>query len=295
MFVIGRESIHFVQVRQAFLTLPGIASRMSSRTVLFTNVPKEYLTLDKIRETLPNVKHIWIAMDTKDLEDDLEDRQKTALKLEAAEVGLSRDANKRRMKAEKKGQGKSPADGLSWLDEKKRPTHRLKFLIGKKVDTIDWCRSHLAEMIPKVDKQQAEHIQGHGTRNSAVFVEFRTVQAAESAFHQTHVKLPKQFRSRTVGTRPQEIIWKNLNLSESQRKIRNMVAIALIVLMIIFWGPITAFIGAVSNINNLIQIAPFLSFISSIPPVILGVVTGLLPVILLAILMALVPIIMQRK
>lgn len=51
-----------------------------------------------------------------------------------------------------------------------------------------------------------------------------------------------------------------------------------------------AFVGAVSNINYLIQVAPFLKFINNCPKAILGVITGLLPTIMLAVLMALLPI-----
>ena len=295
MFVVGRESIHYVQVKQAFRLLPGIASRISARTVLFTNVPQEYLTLAKIRETLPSVKHIWIAMDTKELEEAVEDRDKTALKLEGAEVALSRNANKNRLKALKKDPKAADQNPSVWLDDKKRPTHRLKFLIGKKVDTINWSRSHLAELIPLVNKEQTSHIEGNGKRNSAVFVEFNSVQAAESAFHGTHTKLPKNFKPRAAGTRPQEIIWKNLNMGESQRKIRTIIAISIICWMIIFWVPITAFIGAVSNINNLTSLAPWLSFINKVPSKILGIITGLLPTILLAVCLILVPIIMGRE
>ena len=49
--------------------------------------------------------------------------------------------------------------------------------------------------------------------------------------------------------------------------------------------------GAITNINYLTNKVAFLSFINKIPKVILGVVTGLLPVVALAVLMALVPII----
>ena len=289
MFVIGRESIHFVQVKQAYTLLPGLASRISSRTVLFTNVPQDYLTLAKIRETLPSVKHIWIGMDTEKLEEDVEDRDKTALKLEGAEIALSKDANNSRLKALKKDPKAANQNPSAWLDDKKRPTHRLKFLIGKKVDTINWSRAHLGELIPKIRKEQAALIEGNGKRSSAVFVEFNSVQAAESAFHGTHTKLPKKFKPRTVGTRPQEIIWKNLNMGESQRKIRTLIAIGIICWMIIFWGPITAFIGAVSNINTITTLAPWLGWINKIPGQILGIVTGLLPVILLAVVLSLVP------
>jgi branched-subunit amino acid transport protein AzlD len=51
-----------------------------------------------------------------------------------------------------------------------------------------------------------------------------------------------------------------------------------------------SFVGLISNIDALIKLAPFLSFINSIPTSILGVVTSLLPAVLLAVLMALLPI-----
>lgn len=50
-----------------------------------------------------------------------------------------------------------------------------------------------------------------------------------------------------------------------------------------------AVVGLISNINFLTERIPFLSFINSIPSVILGVVTGLLPVVLLALLIAMLP------
>lgn len=68
-----------------------------------------------------------------------------------------------------------------------------------------------------------------------------------------------------------------------------------VTVMIIFWAIPVAFVGSISNINYLTDKVPFLKFILSIPPVILGVVTGLLPSVLLAVLMALLPIILRRK
>ena len=289
MFIIGRESIYYVQVKQAFLLLPGIASRISSRTVLFTDVPKEYLSEARLRQTFNAIQHVWIASNTKELEEIIEDRDKTALKLEAAEIKLSKTANDKRIKA-KKGVSENPGQ---WLNDKDRPTHRLKFLIGKKVDTINWSRSHLSEITPKVNSIRESHIGGKADFNSAVFIEFENVRAAQSAFYKTHTKVPKGFTPRTVGTKPHEIIWKNLNVGKPRRMIGGLVATAFIFVMIIFWGPITAFIGAVSNINNLHY--SWLAWIQKIPSQILGIITGLLPVVLLAVALILVPIIMSCK
>ena len=66
-----------------------------------------------------------------------------------------------------------------------------------------------------------------------------------------------------------------------------------VIVMIIFWAIPVAFVGSISNINYLTNRVHFLKFILNIPPVILGIVTGLLPSIMLAILMALLPIILR--
>ena len=298
MLVVGRECIYSVQLKQALMQLPGLAGRLSSRTVLFTNVPTDFISEAKMRETFTSIRHVWLPTDTEELDELVEDRDKTALKLESGEIKLIKTANDKRIKAEKKG-GKRPNSddgGVQWLDQKDRPTHRLgKFgLYGKKVDTIDWSRSHLAELTPKIESQRQTHLAGKGKFNSAVFVEFDNVQAAQAAYHQTRVNLPKGFVPRATGTRPQEIIWKNLNMGNKQQKSRTLIARGIIFAMIIFWIPITAFIGAVSNINQLIKVAPFLSFVNKLGPVV-GIITGLLPVIALAVALMLVPIIMRRK
>jgi hypothetical protein len=89
---------------------------------------------------------------------------------------------------------------------------------------------------------------------------------------------------------PEEVVWKNLSVSYTSRKSKLMLATVVIWIMILFWTIPVAFVGCLSNINYLTNKLHFLSFINDIPKVVLGVVTGLLPVVLLAVLMALVPI-----
>jgi len=145
--VIARESFYTVNLRQAYRRSPWGASRLSARTILFTNVPKD-ITQAALFEMFPGVKHAWVASNTKELDDLVEDRDKTALKLEAGEVQLSTDANKNRLKAEK---GKKHfvqdgvADGTKWINPKKRPTHKLKFLARRSTpsstDVLTWPSS----------------------------------------------------------------------------------------------------------------------------------------------------------
>jgi hypothetical protein len=291
MFMIARETLFYINLHQAYILSPLTRSRLSARTVLFTDVPEEYLDEEKIRHIYSDVQHIWIATDTKDLEDLDEDRQKTALKLEGAECKLLKAANTQRLKVAKKGE--TLENPIAWADEKKRPPHRLKPIIGTKVDTITWCREHLKDLISKCEADQEKHMDGHAKKIPAVFIEFTTVQAAESAYQDLYINKPKGMTPRAIGTVPSEIIWDNLSVKKPRRKLLYALFTALVALLIFFWTPITVFAGAISNIFNLAQSISWLQWLLKCPKVIQGLITGLLPAYIIVIIMALVPIILK--
>lgn len=208
-------SIYYINLRQAYLMSPLYASRISSRTVLYTSVPEEFMDETKLRRILdPGVRRIWIATDCSDLQEKVENRDKTAMKLEAAETKLVKTANANRLKAEKKGErsaseeasiGEGGSLAARYLQAKERPTHRLKPLIGKKVDTIDWCRGELKKMIPEVDAEQAKHRTTEAKKLNSVFVEFETTALAQAAFQSlTHHQI-LQMAPRFIGMTPEEV------------------------------------------------------------------------------------------
>ena len=309
--MVMRESIYYINLRQAYLLSPLYANRMSSRTVLYTSVPKDYLDEGKLRRMLGKaVKNLWIANDCEEIEKLVQERDKVALKLEAAETKLIKTAVKTRAKEMKKGahpedgaekfangiDGESGSVAARWVQPKQRPTHRLKFLIGKKVDTINWCRSELERLIPKVNALQDTYRRGEGTFIGAVFVEYYTQSEAQAAYQSLTHHQPLHMSPRFIGINPEEIIWKTLKISWASRVIRNILTMAFVTALIVFWAIPVAFVGILSNISALSSgnsPIKFLGFINKIPQAILGVVQGLLPVILLAVLMALLPIILR--
>ncbi|KAL8677127.1 MAG: hypothetical protein Q9186_006419 [Xanthomendoza sp. 1 TL-2023] len=306
-YMVARESIYYVNLRQAYLLSPLYSRRMSSRTVLFTSVPDEYLNEGILRRMFgKGVKNLWIANDCEEMEELVEERDKVAMKLEVAETKLIKLANANRLKSTKKGgQNNGPLDhadeangesgslAAKWVPTKKRPTHRLKPIIGKKVDTINWCRSELERLIPKVDALQATHRAGNGKFIPSVFVEFYHQSEAQSAFQSLAHHHALHMAPRFIGVNPDEVIWKNLKLKWPSRVIRNILTISFVVLLIVFWSIPVGFVGILSNIQSLIQLAPWLSWLNKIPPTIFGLVQGLLPAVLLAVLMALLPIILR--
>ncbi len=300
---VTRELIYYVNLRQAYLMSPLYAQCLSSRTVLFQSVPVEYANEHKIRHMFgDDLKNVWVASETKELDDMVEERTSAAMKLEAAETTLIKLANKARLKSMKEG-GRQPAAtpddelgpesgsvALRWVRPKARPTHRLKPIIGKKVDTINWAREQIARLNPLIEREQSTYRAGEAKPRNAVFVEFYDQVNAQAAYQMVAHHQMLHLSPRIVGMVPEDIIWSNLGMTWKTATGREIGAIAAATALIIFWSFPVAIVGSISQISTLTQVLPWLSFINKIPKPILGVVTNLLPSVMLSLLVSLVPI-----
>ena len=319
--MVMRESIYYINLRQAYLLSPLYANRMSSRTVLFSSVPKEYRDEAKLRRLFGHrlVKNIWIVKDCKEIENLVELRDKVAMRLERAETKLVRLANKNHLKVAEKGSGRpqtlnyadeagnsddSGSLAARWVRAKARPTHRLKPIIGKKVDTINWCRSKLQQLLPEVEALQDQMRVGDGKFICSVFVEFYSQSEAQMAYQNLAHHLPLHMTPKFIGVSPEEVVWRNLSIDWASRIIRDIIMTGIATALVIFWAVPVAFIGALSNIEALSSgnpnsnppippLLPWLSFINNIPSQILGVVQGLIPSLLLSALMSLLSIFLR--
>lgn len=102
--MVSRECIYYINLRQAYLLSPFYGNRLSSRTVLFTCVPQQYLDEAKLRKVFgDSVKNVWIPRDTDELENLVKERDQTAFRLEKAEITLIKKANAARNTALKNG------------------------------------------------------------------------------------------------------------------------------------------------------------------------------------------------
>lgn len=281
MYMVTRECIFYINLRQAFLLTPQYAKRISSRTVLFTAVPDDFLDEARIRQIFSNdaVKNVWIAGETKELDELVEERDKVAMKLEKGEIKLLRTVQKERIKAAKKsGQplDATPADvdaeqgsiADRWITNKMRPSHRLGplGLVGKKVDTIEWGRTELHKLVPKTEAAQAEYLAGNYKKMHSVFVEFYSQSDAQAAFQVVAHHHALHMSPRFIGVKPEEVIWKNLDIPWWQRIIRRYVVFLLIALLIIFWAIPVGIVGIIAQVNTLKKL-PGLTWIEDIPDV----------------------------
>lgn len=308
LMLVTRETVFYINLRQAFLLSPVYANRISARTVLFTSVPKPYLDEAKLRKVFgDSVISVWLTADTTKVDELVEERDKTAQKLEDAEVKLIRLANGERLKAIKQGaatgderiengDAESGSIAARWVPTKKRPTHKVgKFgLIGQKVDSINWCRSQLETLIPQVEAAQASYLNGETEKVGGVFIEFMHQSDAQVAFQTLSHHQALHMSPRYIGINPSEINWDAQKISWWQLRLRVVAVTGFITALIVFWAIPVAFVGLVSNISYLTTYS-WLSWLNKIPSVIMGVVSGLLPSVLLSILMSLVPVIMRSK
>ena len=306
--MIARETLYYINIRQAYLLSPLYANRMSSRTVLFTSVPSDFLEDKMVRRLFgERMKNFWVATDCEELEKLVKERDKIAMKLEGAEIKLMKLANKEHLKRggavgreeENTGvngddtNGESGSVASRWVPPNKRPTHRLKFLIGKKVDTINWCRSELQRLEPEIQAEQAKHRAQERKAVGSIFVEYYTQADAQAAYQTTAHHLPLHMAPRYIGINPEDVIWDNLRIKWWERLVRYAATIAFVCALVIFWTVPVAFVGFLSNIDQLRANTSWLKWLYAVPQVIFGVISGLLPSVLLAVLMALLPIVLR--
>ncbi|KAM4065632.1 calcium-dependent channel, putative phosphate domain-containing protein [Hirsutella rhossiliensis] len=298
IYMVMRECIFYINLRQVYLLTPHYARRISSRTVLFTSVPADFLNESKLRHIFnESFRYIWFTGKTDKLDKMVEERDKVAIKLERAEVKLIKMVHKAHSKASSgkcdNTTGRHDHDAETgnvvsrFVPAKKRPSHRLGplGLVGKKVDTIEWGRAELQRLVPEIEKAQNEWSQGQFDKIGAVFIEFNTQADAEAAYQTiTHHKA-LHMCPKFIGVKPSEVIWKNMSIPWWQLIMRRYAVYGLIATLNIVWAFPVAIIGILEQADTLKSLSG-LTWINSIPDVLFGFVIGLLPPILMTVVMS---------
>lgn len=283
LFVVYRELMYFNSLRQAVLSSPRYASKLSSRTVLFQTVPGEYLNEQEFGKLFEGVKNIWIARTQGDLPKKVEEREKLAMTLESTEIAFLKKCLKQ-LKKNKDGQ----LDIHSLVTDKKlRPTHRTTRFIGKKVDSIDYLKEEIKKLDDEVKELQSCH-EDEKTLNS-IFIEFESQYQAQIALQIRAYHAPLYMSPAYVGIEPKNVVWFNLRLFWWERMVRELGSVGAIIALVILWAIPVAFVGMISNITYLTNKLHWLRFIYHLPDVLLGLLTSLAPTVALSLLMMLLP------
>lgn len=278
----------FNSFRSAVLSSPKYATKRSSRTVLFQSVPDELLDEKQFYKIFNGVKRIFVSRNVRVLSSKVRKREQLALKLERATTQVLQKAVKAKLKAEKKKiEVESPNDIDTWVPRDKRPKEKSGGFFLKKVDLIEKTREELKEIDREIIKLQKRYRLSR-PKNS-IFVEFEDQYTAQLAFQTVVHHTPMRMSPKYTGVEPGDIDWANMRIFWWESIVRKAIAAAAIIALIIFWAIPVAFVGVISNINNLTEKLHFLRFINNLPKWLLGLVTGLLPTIMLALLLMVLP------
>ena len=164
-------------------------------------------------------------------------------------------------------------------------------LIGKKVDTIYYCRKELARLNYEIAQDQA-HPENFELMNSA-FIQFNHQVAAHMACQSLSHHIPRQMAPRTVEVNPNYVMWDNLSIKWWERYVRTGSVVLLIVGLVIFWGIPVSAAGAISQVNKLTELIPALDWLNDLPGWLLSFIQGVLPPALLALLFVILPLLLR--
>ena len=186
-----------------------------------------------------------------------------------------------------------------YITEKERPTMRLPLvawlpalpLIGKKLDTIYYCRKELARLNLEIEMDQ-ETPERYPLMNSA-FVQFNQQVAAHMACQAVSHHVPQYMCPRHIEVSPNDVIWGNMKMQWWERYIRSGLITVATGGLIIGWAFPVAFVGFISQVNYLADTFQWLEWLKRLPVSALGLISGVLPPVLLAILMAVLPLILR--
>lgn len=178
-----------------------------------------------------------------------------------------------------------PVFGLTWMPSLP--------LLGKKVDTIYYCRKEVARLNLEIEQDQQEP-EKYPLMNSA-FIQFNHQVAAHMACQSLSHHVPQQMSPRHIEVSPDDVIWDNMKISWWQRYLRVFGVTVAVGGLIIGWAFPVALVGLISQIDYLTGVIHWLSWIKKLPSSVVGLIQGILPPVGLAILMALLPIILRGK
>jgi hypothetical protein len=164
-----------------------------------------------------------------------------------------------------------------------RPIDKDKFLIGNKVDGIEYHTKRFNHYTEKINKMQKKP----WPRGNLVFVVFNDMVAAAEC---SQVLLDAQSScGAEQAPEPRDIIWNHVAIGHHEFMIRKLFINTFFFFLCFFWAIPVTFVSSLSNLDTLSKVDGFgfLVGLLKLSPVITGFVQGFLPTLALTIFFAL--------
>ncbi|KAJ6298463.1 hypothetical protein OIU76_019587 [Salix suchowensis] len=167
---------------------------------------------------------------------------------------------------------------------KKKLAHAEAVYDGK-VDSIEHYNEKIKELIPKLEAEQKTTLREK--QEACAFAFFTNRVAAASAAQSLHAQMVDTWTV-VEAPEPRQVIWSNLKIKYFQRIIRQYAVSFIVALTILFYMIPIGLISALTTLENLKKLLPFLKSILDITPV-KTVLEAYLPQIALNVFLALLP------
>ena len=164
-------------------------------------------------------------------------------------------------------------------------------LLGKKIDTINYCRQELARLNLEIEVDQKKP-ENFPLMNSA-FVQFNHQVAAHMACQAVSHHIPNQMAPRLVEISPDDVIWDNMSIKWWESYIRTGGVVILIIGLVIGWAIPVTFTGFLSQIDYLAATFTWLKWLEKVPYWVRSIIQGILPQAMLGLLLLLLPVILR--
>lgn len=292
LLLVARERIFLIRIRQAYLLSKPKADRLSSRVVLFLSVPEEALKEGSLHRVFGSgAKRSWLTSHMSHLEKLISDRDGRALELEEAEIKFLKNAYKRSMGKTGGIFSDDQADAIN----KARPRHRLIPFFGEEVDTVNWSRGTLPDLVAKVESERKSLDRKGQDGRYAMFVEYESQAAAHAALHEVRHHHPLRMQPRYIGVIPKEVLWYNLTMRPEDRISRGYLATAFIAASIILWSIPIGILATISKIDYWAEKVSWLHWVYDLPGPILAFLRGFVPPYLMSEFVSYVPKFYRRE
>lgn len=293
LILIARERLLLVGTRQAYLMSESRAKKLSTRTVLFLNVPQQALQSQYLQEYFgEEAERSWPVKDPGEIAKLVQQRNDAAMQLESSQHDFI-------ARAHKKGRGAartaSTVENGTTNTQAQRPSARQPPLIGGKHDLIDKSRASVVDYA----KQTEEHRAASGGKlpgQSAIFVAFSSQGAAHRAFENLSFKTPAiPIEDRYLEVLPKEVLWGSLTLPMQTRLSKATLGLVFVIAFTIFFSIPVGIVGTISNISYLADQYKWLHFLNRLPDWLLGLISGLAPPFLVSWFISYVPKLFRRR
>ncbi|KAF2133487.1 DUF221-domain-containing protein [Dothidotthia symphoricarpi CBS 119687] len=271
------------RLRRKFMESPEYQNSLHSRTLMITDIKKEFRSdhgiveiIDSLRTT-PEVPRASIGRNVKDIPDLIEEHEKAVIELEAVLAKYLKNPKQ------------LPASRPQCMPSKKDPEFTDK---KQKVDAIDYLTARIQRLEAQI-KLVRETVDKRDAMSYG-FASYESLESAHSVAFSARSKHPKGTTIQ-LALRPKDIIWKNLPLTPGTRRRRRFINRFWIVLLTLLYFIPNAIIAVfLSKLTNIALLLPAFQTQLGLHPTFWAIIQGLVAPALTSLIYFFLPIIFRR-